>query len=199
MLAYCMDEVSLLRQACCAFRNLFFKLVKLDPFRQAVTTSSICNNVFPTMFLKLDSVYIIPEGATVWGIESLLRLFNGWRIFVGHVTMLLKSVMGGNFIWLEWKVMGNLKVFEYLRCYWHWYFCTPNWHKPINNTDETLQNRNGETQATLQKIEYAGYKVISIWGCEFTKLLRENPGLENGLCTQTYVKNSPINIRVIRG
>ena len=33
ILAYGMDDVNVLRQACCAFRNLFFKLVKMEPFR----------------------------------------------------------------------------------------------------------------------------------------------------------------------
>jgi len=32
LLAYCMDDVNVLTQACCAFRNLFLKLVKMDPF-----------------------------------------------------------------------------------------------------------------------------------------------------------------------
>ena len=41
LLAYCVDDVNILRQACCAFRNLFLKLVKMDPFRQAITISSI--------------------------------------------------------------------------------------------------------------------------------------------------------------
>jgi len=54
LLAYCMDDVNVLRQACCAFRNLFLKLVKMDPFRQAIKISSICNKVFRTMFLKTD-------------------------------------------------------------------------------------------------------------------------------------------------
>jgi len=35
LVAYCMDDVNVLRQACCAFRNLFLKLVKSDPFRQS--------------------------------------------------------------------------------------------------------------------------------------------------------------------
>ena len=60
LLAYCMD-VNVLRQACCAFRNLFLKLVKMDPFREAITTSSICNKVFRTMFLRPDAVGIIPR------------------------------------------------------------------------------------------------------------------------------------------
>jgi hypothetical protein len=49
--------------------------------------------------------------------------------------------------------------------------------------------------ARLQKIKNAGYKVVSIWGCEFRKLLRETPGLENELGSHPFVKNTPINIR----
>ena len=41
LLAYCMDDVNVLRQACCAFWNLFLKLIKMDHFRQAITLSSI--------------------------------------------------------------------------------------------------------------------------------------------------------------
>ena len=49
--------------------------------------------------------------------------------------------------------------------------------------------------ARLQKIKNAGYQVVSIWGCEFRKLLQNTPGLENELRSHPYVKNSPINIR----
>ena len=49
--------------------------------------------------------------------------------------------------------------------------------------------------ARLQKIKDAGYTVVSIWGGEFRKLLRNTPGLENELCSHPYVKNAPINIR----
>jgi len=71
----------------------------------------------------------------------------------------------------------------------------PNQHKPIGKNDETLENMCEETKARLQKIENAGYNVVWIWGCEFRRLLNENPGLENELCSHPYVKNSPINIR----
>jgi uncharacterized protein YbaR (Trm112 family) len=62
-------------------------------------------------------------------------------------------------------------------------------------TLETLQSRYEETMARLQKIKDAGYQVVSIWGCEFRKLLQNSPGLENELKSHPYVKNSPINIR----
>ena len=49
LLAYWMDDVNVLRQARCAFRNLILKLVKMDTFREAITILSICNKVFGTV------------------------------------------------------------------------------------------------------------------------------------------------------
>lgn len=95
LLAYCMDDVNVLRQACSDFRNMCLKLVKIDPFRQAITITSICNKVFRTMFLKPDTVAIIPKGVTVCETASLLRLFNGWRTLVGRRTVLLMPVVEG--------------------------------------------------------------------------------------------------------
>jgi hypothetical protein len=61
LLAYFMDEVSVLRQACCAFRNLFLKLVKMNLWKKGLTISSFGNNVFRTMFLKPYAVAIMPR------------------------------------------------------------------------------------------------------------------------------------------
>ena len=97
LLAYCMDDVNVLRQACCAFRNLFLKLVKIDPFREAIKISSICNKVFRTMFLKPDAVGITRRAGYRMGIVSLLKVFNGWRIWDGHAKLFM-PVMGGKCI-----------------------------------------------------------------------------------------------------
>ena len=70
-----------------------------------------------------------------------------------------------------------------------------NQHKPIGNTEETLLSRYEETQERLKRIEDAGYNVVSIWGREFRKLLRENPDLEIELSSHDFNKYSPINIR----
>ena len=88
------------------------------------------------------------------------------------------------------------EVFVYLGCFCHGFQCMPNRDKPIGNTDETLLSRYEETQAKLQNIRDAGYTVVSIWVCEFKKLLCDNPGLQNELCLHPYVKHSPLNIRV---
>jgi hypothetical protein len=61
LLAYCMVDVKILRQACCIFRKLFLDLVKMDPFRDAITISSICSRVFKTKFMKPETVGLIPR------------------------------------------------------------------------------------------------------------------------------------------
>ena len=203
LLAYCMDDVNVLRQACCAFRNLFLKLVKMDPFRQAITISSICNTMFRTMFLKPDPVGIIPRGGYRMGDRQSLEALQ-WLAYIGQSRSNIVHAGNGREVHLDRvpnvKVDGYCQetneVFEYLGCFWHGCpSCMPNRHTPIGKTTETLQGRYEETMARLQKIKDAGYNVVSIWGCEFRKLLLQNPGLEKELGSHPYVKNSPIHIR----
>jgi hypothetical protein len=83
MLAYCMDDVNVPRQACGRFRNLFLKLVKMDSFGQAITISSIYNKVFRTMFMKPDSVGIIPREGLMYGdIQAVQDL--QWLAYIGR-------------------------------------------------------------------------------------------------------------------
>ena len=93
-----MDDVNILRQACCAFRNLFFKLVNMDPFREALSILSICYKVFRTMLLKPDTVCIIPRAEYRMGDRQSVKFFNVWRILVRQGTILLMPVKEGRFI-----------------------------------------------------------------------------------------------------
>jgi G:T-mismatch repair DNA endonuclease (very short patch repair protein) len=45
------------------------------------------------------------------------------------------------------------EVFQYLGCFWHECLCMSNRHKPIGNTEGTLENRYEETMARLRKIK----------------------------------------------
>jgi len=101
-----MDDVNLLRQGYCVFRNLFLKLVKIDPFRQYLIIPSICNYVF----LKADTVGTIPRGGIVWETVSLLKLFNGWCILVEQGTLYFMPEIEGRYICLGNK---NVKVDGY--------------------------------------------------------------------------------------
>ena len=173
----------------------------MDPFRQAITISSICNKVFRKMFLKPDTVCIIPREGTEWKTASLLKLFNGGCKLVGRWTVLLMQEMERTLIYLGyqmWKatgtVQGTMNSLSTLRVFGMGVDVCPIDINP-SATLEKLLFRYEETQGSLQKIRGAGYKSIWMWGCEFRKLLRDNPDLKNELSLQFYVKNSPINIR----
>ena len=147
----------------------FLKLVKLGPFRQSLTISSICNKVFRTIFLKPDTVGIIPRSYRMGDRQSAedfqCLAYIGWKrddeIHAGNGREV--HLPGVPNVKVDGYSPKTQEVFEYLRCSWHGCLCIPNRHKPIGNTEEILLSRYEET-AGLKKIENAGYKVVSIWG-----------------------------------
>jgi hypothetical protein len=72
----------------CYFSNLFLKLVKLDPFRQTTSISSIRNMIFGTYILKVDNVGIIPQPCFRLG-DKFLK----WLAYAGRVKNI---VLAGN-------------------------------------------------------------------------------------------------------
>jgi hypothetical protein len=144
------------------------------------------------MFLKPDTRYYPESGVSHEDKQSIKGL--KWLAYIGRNKNIIHA---GNGREVHLAGVPNVKVggyckdtnevFEYLGCFWHGCLCMPNRHSPIGNTNKTLQNRYEETRARLQEIKDAGYNVVSIWGCEFGKLLRETPGLENELYSHPYV------------
>ena len=128
------------------FSNLFSKLVKMGPFRHAITISCICNELLRTMILKPDNESIIPR-VLPYGSHPMC-----W---------------GSSMACIHWS--------DEELCYscWQW--------KCGDSADVTKH------QMRFIMLRYGG--------CEFRKILRENPGLENELNSHPYFKNSPTNIR----
>ena len=154
------------------------------------------------MYLKRDSVVIIPRRGYRMGDRQSVEALQ-WLAYIGQTRNNVTHAGNGREVHLprvpNVKVDGcceeTNEVFEYIGSFWHGSTCMSNRHKPIGKTEETLLNRYEETEARLKKTENAGYKFISICGCQFRKLLRENPELNNELCSHIYVKYSPTNIR----
>jgi hypothetical protein len=104
LFAYCMDDMNVLRQACCAFRNLFLKLVKMDPFREAITISSIWNKIFRTMFLKPDTAAIFPTASYRMGDRQFVDALQWLACIERTRNILLMPVMEERFICLGYKM-----------------------------------------------------------------------------------------------
>jgi hypothetical protein len=56
---YCQDEVTVLRQACQAFRREFKDTGHKEVFQESYTIASACNKVFRKQFLQTDTIGLI--------------------------------------------------------------------------------------------------------------------------------------------
>jgi len=142
LLAYCIDDVNVLRQAHCAFRYLVLKLVKIDPIRQAINKPSICNKVSGTRYCRYYPERVVPNGRPpVCCSPSMVGVHWSTRNNVTH------AVNGRE---VHWPGVPNVKVdgycketkevFKYLGCLWHGCQCMPNRHKPTGNTEVTAES-----------------------------------------------------------
>jgi len=94
-----MDDVNVLRHACCAFRNLFLKLDKMGPLGKLKHYRPLATNkVFLTMFLKPDAVGIIPTvGYRIGDCQSIEGLH--WLAYIGRTRKIIHALMRGKCIW----------------------------------------------------------------------------------------------------
>jgi hypothetical protein len=60
--AYCLDDVSVLREACQVLRREFLQIGNIDLFIESITIASACNKVLRKLFLKPDTIGLIPSG-----------------------------------------------------------------------------------------------------------------------------------------
>jgi hypothetical protein len=60
--SYCQDVVTVLRQASRIFRREFMNIANIDVFQEFLSIASTCNNVFQKMFLRPNTLRLIPAG-----------------------------------------------------------------------------------------------------------------------------------------
>ena len=58
---YCRSDVDILRRCCLNFAQTVKGLCKVNPFEHCITIASLCNLIFRTMFLKKETIAIIPH------------------------------------------------------------------------------------------------------------------------------------------
>ena len=119
---------------------MFLKSVKMDPFREAITISSISNKVFRTMLLKLDAVCIILRAGYRMGDRQSIEGLQ-WLAYIGRTCKITHAgngrevhLAGVSNINVDGYCRKTSEVFEDLGCFWHGCLCKPNRHKPIGNT-----------------------------------------------------------------
>jgi hypothetical protein len=177
--AYCRSDVDVLRHCCAKFQAIFKDICDIDPFQHCITIASTCNLVYRKMFLKPDTIAVIPplgyrphdqcsQKAIAWlkwvahkeGIEIQYALNQGERRIGTY------KVDG---------FQGNT-VYEFLGDLWHG--C------PICYKDRAVKNPINDTamgdlyEAWIRKEKYMksqNYTVVAIWECQFEQQLKQDP------------------------
>jgi hypothetical protein len=179
-------DVSILKQACCEFRNTFLKIGGIDVFQESITIASACNKVFRKQFLKPNSIGLVPKG----GYRKADKLSRKALLWMKYLEMNYPFHIrhAGNGREYRLPELPNLKVdgfcdetmqvFSFNGCFLNGHECLRNRDVPImGSTSETLESKYNQTVARLDKIVSAGYVCHVMWECEFDKVLKENPAL----------------------
>jgi hypothetical protein len=86
---YCQADVTVLRQACQVFRREFIQIGQVEVFLESMTIASACNKVLQRLFLKPNTIGLIPKGG-----------------YSGNINYSKKAIM-----WLIYKEqMDNCKI-----------------------------------------------------------------------------------------
>jgi len=62
IVAYCSNDVDLLRMACLQYRKLFLDVTGIDPLRECLTIASLCMKVYRRNHLKENLIALLPRG-----------------------------------------------------------------------------------------------------------------------------------------
>ena len=205
MKKYCEQDVHVLRVSFMKFLEEFYRKAGVMPAVGNMTIASLCNIVWHTFFLKPFEVGLMPYGGYV-SRNRQSKIAISWLAFLDicHCNNRLKYASKGDgekklFLpkhkWL--RVDGYLEkeneeeedlVFEFYGCVFHGCpKCTPPKGKSYYNY-RTFEDLYTETMNREQDLHDAGYKVVSIFECEWKEELSNHE--ETRQMYLTFVKPS---------
>ena len=180
ILRYCHSDVDILRRCCLEFRELFREITDADPFAQCLTIAFACNLVFRKMFLKENTIAVIPpcgykpeNKQSVIALKTLACIAQRDNITIRHARNHGEQRIG------KYPVdgyNGELNtIWEIQGCMWHG--CTKCYARDTMNlvNDLTMHDLR---QRTLEKVTFlkdSGCNVVEIWTCDIERQLAVDP------------------------
>jgi hypothetical protein len=197
--SYCQDDVTALRQACQVFRNEFMRDGNIDVFQEYITIASACNKVLRRLFLKPDTIGLIPTGGYTGNIIYSRKAMT-WLVY-GEQKDGCRIQHGRNGREYRCPELPNLSVgrfcaetktvYEFNGSYWHGHSCQPFRDVPTLAGD-TLAERYEQTMARLAQITQAWYEFEVQWECVFDKGIL---AAHNELETHPFVLHESLTTR----
>lgn len=201
---YCINDVTILRQACHKFKDIFMRENNVDVFNVSSTIASACMYLFRQNFLQENVIGIAPSGGyrsgDVHSYESLVWL--RWEERKRGIKI-QSADNGREKILLGRKVDGYAEldngeryVFEYNGCFYHGCpYCFPvGRDKPLfQHKSESMAILYESTERKKQFFEDNGYVVVDMWSCKFHQMISDIPYLRDMMENDENVK--PLDLR----
>lgn len=197
---YCRTDVTVLRRACLAFRELLIQCGNVCPFTESCTIASSCSRIYRKNFLESDRIGIVPPSGYRWG-DRQSRKAVAWLVWrereigreIRHAAREreyrpphgLPAVDG------YYEVSENERyVLQFHGCFWHG---CPRCYRVNRDRElkfgDTMDERYERTVAISKRIRSRGYRLTEIWECQFDRLVANNEEMA------AYVQNHPMVAR----
>lgn len=185
LIAYCGDDVRILREGCVKFMLEFEELTTVNPFLEAFTLAGAVFIVYTKQFMTPNTLGIIKTGYS----DSLQSVIG--KLWLLHVEKQLQQQNTdpnvSPQIQKEFRLRENLlvdgydagsnTVYEFNGCWWHaCNECYPIESKELFEVPEEIEmlHRREKCQAKADKIKSLGYNLVEKWECSFRSELKSN-------------------------
>ena len=185
LIDYCRSDVDILRRCCERFRDDFFELNQLDPFR-SITIAQASVRVFSTHYLQPKSIGIIPPG----GYRKKARQSHAAEVWLqylmcsdpeGSIIRYARNDANGEFRIDNFRVDGydaeRKIVYEFYGCLWHGCkTCFPYGRdEPLRVTDgRSMEENYARTVHRRDALKAKGYDVVEMWECTWNAMKKND-------------------------
>ncbi|XP_031635355.1 uncharacterized protein LOC116348474 [Contarinia nasturtii] len=199
LIAYCVQDVTILRLACLKFRSMMIPLTHVDPFNQ-VTVASTCMKVYKTNFLEENMIPILPRHGYRLRDNQSFKAIN-WLEWEAHNRNInIISASNGREVRINEHIVVDgyheptRTVFSFHGCWWHMCKkCYPFQHHTLPGEKKMPASvLYDNTMLRAEKIRSLGYNLIEIWEHEFDQLVRDMPVITEYLSTLPHLKSEPL-------
>ena len=181
---------SQLRQACRVLRREFLQVGIIDVFHESMTIASACNKVLRKLFLKPDTIGLIPIGGYSGNVNYSKNAMM-WLVYTEHLDC-CRIMHGRNCHEINLPALPRLSVndfcretntvYEFCGYYWHGNKCLP-YRDVTTGAGDTIDERYERTMARIEQITHSGYQVDKEILADHTDLM------------YPVVQHSPLNTR----
>ncbi|KAL9960272.1 hypothetical protein ACROYT_G033710 [Oculina patagonica] len=188
LLAYCKSDVKLLHEGCRIFRSEFQDIAGFDPMEKCLTIASACSRYYNTQCLKEDTLASEPLRGWHGKGKPHSRVSLEWLHYLDSRSPTriqharnggeCEIILRGHSAYVDGK--DGDTVYEFYGCFFHGCpDCFPNRDRKYSLLSvRSMREVYEETRCRAAVIRAAGYTLVEMWECQWTKLKKEDSAVK---------------------